>query len=297
MNEAPYCAPPLASTHKPLLDVPAGACDTHVHVFGPADKYPYQDERSYTPPDCPPSELFKLHRTLGISRAVVVQASVHGIDNRSVLDAVKLSPDTLRAVAAVGPDVSDKELKALHEGGVRGLRFNLVDKGGMPFKSLNDLYLFSKRLVDLGWHIELLVHVDEIPDFPDLVKRMAVPVVVGHFGYMKTSKGIDERNYQKFLSVLGDGNCWVKMTGPYRISHQETPPYKDVLPFASKLLDVAPERLLWGSDWPHVMQIKPMPNDADLLDLFAQWVPQEALQKQILVDNPAKLYGFEASAS
>ena len=149
MTEAPYCAPPLASTHKPQLAVPAGACDTHVHVFGPADKYPYQDERSYTPPDCPPSELFKLHRTLGVSRAVLIQASVHGIDNRSVLDAVKLSPDTLRAVAAVGPDISDKELKALHAGGVRGLRFNLVDKGGMPFKSLNDLYLFSNRLVDL----------------------------------------------------------------------------------------------------------------------------------------------------
>ena len=297
MNEAPYCAPPLASTHKPQLAVPAGACDTHIHVFGPADKYPYQDERSYTPPDCPPSDLFELHRTLDISCAVVVQASVHGIDNRSVLDAVKLSPDTLRAVAAVGPDVSDKELQALHEGGVRGLRLNLVDKGGMPFESLNDLYLLSKRLVDLGWHIELLVQVDEIPDFPDLVKRMAVPVVVGHFGYMKTSKGIDDHNYQKFLSVFGDGNCWVKMTGPYRFSQQETPPYKDVLPFASKLLDVAPERLLWGSDWPHVMQIKPMPNAADLLDLFAQWVPLEALQKQILVDNPAKLYDFEASAS
>jgi predicted TIM-barrel fold metal-dependent hydrolase len=119
--------------------VPAGACDTHVHVFGPAEKYPYQDERSYTPPDCPPSDLFELHRTLDISRAVLVQASVHGIDNSAILDAVKLSPGSLRAVAAVGPDVSDKELKALHEGGVRGLRFNLVDKGGMRFESLNDL--------------------------------------------------------------------------------------------------------------------------------------------------------------
>jgi len=139
MTEAPYCAPPHACTYKPQLAVPAGACDTHVHVFGPAEKYPYQDERSYTPPDSPPSDLFELHRTLNISRAVLIQASVHGIDNSAILDAVKLSPGSLRAVAAVGPDVSDKELKALHEGGVRGLRFNLVDKGGMRFESLNDL--------------------------------------------------------------------------------------------------------------------------------------------------------------
>ena len=291
--ETPHCAPPDFDTRVPRISVPEAACDTHVHVFGPAVRYPYQKQRSYTPPDCPPADLFKLHQTLGISRAVVVQASVHGIDNRAILDAVKLSPNRLRAVAAVGPKVTDTELEALHFGGVRGIRINLVDKGGMPFASMNELYKLSERIADMGWHIELLVHVDEIGGFPELLKRLSVPVVVGHFGYMKASKGVKDPNYQNFLSILADGKCWVKLTGPYRISRQDIPPYNDVAPFAAKLVECVPERLLWGSDWPHVMQVKPMPNDADLLDLLAGCVPDVILLNRILVDNPRILYGCE----
>ena len=293
LRPLPYCAAPDPAPRVPKIAVPSGACDCHVHVFGPAERYPYQEERSYTPPDSPPTALFALHETLGIDRAVLIQASVHGIDNTAVIDAVAQAPDRLRAVAAVQQDVTDRELAALHERGVRGIRVNLVDRGGMPFDSLDALGEMTARIRDMGWHAELLVHVEEFPDFPGFVSSLFVPVVVGHFGYMRADKGIDHPGFQAFLSMLGDGQCWVKLTGPYRISAEDRPPYKDLAPFAEALLKAAPDRLLWGSDWPHVMQVKPMPNDGDLLDLLSLWVPDEDIRQRVLVDNPSALYGFK----
>ncbi len=291
---APLCAAPDPAPRAPAFAVPQGACDCHFHVFGPAERYPYQHERAYTPPDCPPPALFALHTALGISRGVVVQASVHGADNRAILDAVASAPDRLRAVAAVGQGVSDAELRRLHEGGVRGIRVNLVDRGGMPFDSLGELTRMSERIRDMGWHVEFLVHVEANDELPDLVRSLAVPAVFGHLGYTKAAKGVDDPGYRRFLGLFAEGKCWVKLTGPYRISSEDRPPYGDLEPFAAALLAVAPERLLWGSDWPHVMQVKPMPNDGDLLDLLARWVPDAPLRTRILVDNPAALYGFEA---
>lgn len=289
---APLCAGPDPVPHTPKIAVPAGACDTHLHVFGPADRYPYQHERAYTPPDCPPEAMFALHKALGISRAVLVQASVHGSDNRAVLDAVKRAPERLRAVASVGQSVTDAELRRLHDGGVRGLRVNLVDRGGMPFDSRAEIAKISERVRDMGWHIEFLVHVEEDLDLPDLVRALAVPAVFGHLGYTKAAKGVDDPGYRRFLALFAEGRCWVKLTGPYRISAQDRPPYDDIDAFARALVATAPERLIWGSDWPHVMQTKKMPNDGDLLDLLARWVPDEAMRRRVLVDNPAALYGF-----
>lgn len=290
---APYCAPPIANTKIPNLKIPKNSCDTHIHVFGPEKYYPYQSERSYTPHDCGPKKIFELHNKLGIERAVIIQASVHGTDNRAIVDMVKLSPKKLRAVASVRQDITDKEIEDLHLHGVRGIRVNLVDKGGMPFNSINEIQKISERIAVFGWHIEFLVHVEEKDiDIIKLMDNLYVPSVVGHFGYTKTLKGIENDGYKNFLSFIKDGKCWIKLTGPYRISQEKRLPYSDVIPFVSKLVEIAPNRLLWGSDWPHVMQKNEMPNDGDILDILDHWVPDKLVQKNILVDNPEHLYDF-----
>lgn len=291
-QDAPYCPPPSTELRAPSLRVPSGACDCHVHVFGPRERYPYQPNRAYTPYDCTPDMLFRLHSVMGIERGVIVQASVHGTDNSAILDAVARAPDRLRAVASVSRDVTDQELARLHEGGVRAIRVNMVDKGGMPFESLDELVAMGERIKDMGWHIELLVHVEEVEELPDLMSRLAVPVSVGHLGYTKTHLTVNHAGYRRFLGLVADGRCWVKLTAPYRISGEERVPYMDVRPFAEALVEAAPSRLVWGSDWPHVMQFKPMPNDSDLLDLLGDWVTDEGICRRILTDNPAELYKF-----
>lgn len=296
-EEAPYCAPPRDSIGRVHLKVPAGSCDTHVHVFGPAGRYPYQPTRAYTPHDCTPERLLRLHRALGVERAVLVQASVHGTDNSVVLDTLSLSPDRFRAVVSVGPDTGQADLEAMHAKGVRGIRVNLVDKGGMAFDGPDAVIAMSERVAAMGWHVEFLVKIDQFEDFPGLARKLATPVVVGHFGYMAAEKTVHAPAYRHFLDLVQTGKCWVKLTGPYRISSEEEPPYSDVAPFAQKLVEVAPERLLWGSDWPHVMMKKTMPDDAELLDALSEWIPDENLRRLILSSNPVELYDFPEASS
>lgn len=292
-TDAPLCPPPDPNPHAPSFAVPAGATDCHAHVFGPASRYPYQDNRSYTPPDAPLSQLRAMHTALSIQRLVVVAASVHGTNNNPVLDAIAADPENLRGIATVGADIGDQELARLKDGGIRGIRINLVDKGGNPFGSLDALGGIAERIRDLGFHIELLVHVESFPELRALAKRICVPLSVGHIGYTKAAAGgIDHPGYQEFLALLRDGYFWVKLTGPSRISAHDRFPYSDVAAMAKAVLAAAPDRVVWGSDWPHVMQVKPMPNDGDLLDALAQWAPDAALRRRILVDNPARLYGF-----
>ena len=218
-NDAPLCPPPDPNPHAPSFAVPAGATDCHAHVFGPASRYPYQDNRSYTPPDAPLSQLRAMHKALGIQRLVVVAASVHGTNNNPVLDAVAADPENLRGIATVGADIGDQELARLKDGGIRGIRVNLVDKGGNPFGSLDALGGIAERIRDLGFHIELLVHVESFPELRALAKRICVPLSVGHIGYTKAAAGgIAHPGYQEFLALLRDGYFWVKLTGPSRIS-------------------------------------------------------------------------------
>jgi predicted TIM-barrel fold metal-dependent hydrolase len=264
-------------------------------VFGPASRYPYQDNRSYTPPDAPLGELRAMHKTLGIQRLVVVAASVHGTNNNPVLDAVAQDPKNFRGIATVDADITDKELARLKEGGIRGIRVNLVDKGGNPFGSLDALSGIAERIRDLDFHIELLVHVESFPGLRTLAKSICVPLSVGHIGYTKAAAGgIAHPGYKEFLALLRDGFFWVKLTGPSRISAHEKFPYPDVAAMAEAVIAAAPDRVVWGSDWPHVMQYRPMPNDGDLLDALADWAPDAAQRQRILVDNPARLYGFGA---
>jgi len=290
---APSCAPPDFNPRKPRFRFPARACDCHAHVLGPAARYPYSPARIYTPPDCVLRDYRHMLDTLGVDRAVLVQPSAYGFDNTAMLDAMKSDPQRLRGVAVVPEDVPEAELKRLHEAGVRGVRVNIVDvkdrkPGTLPLDSLTKL---ARRVKPFGWHMELLLHVDEFPDFDRLVGDFPVDVVLGHLGYMRTDKGLDAPGFQALLRLVKSGRCWVKLTGPMRISTTALP-HADVTPFAHALTRANPDRIVWGTDWPHVIIKGPMPNDGDLADLIPEWVPDAALQERVLVKNPARLYGF-----
>lgn len=276
------------------MAMPPLACDTHAHVFDAA-RHPYQATRGYTPPDNDITRLLALHDALGFTRGVVVQASVHGTDNRAVLDAAAAHPDRLRAIVAVSEGVTEAEIAAMHAKGARGIRVNLVDKGGMPFRSLDALAEVADVIRPFGWHVELLVHVEEKPaELRGLAEAMRLPVSIGHIGYTKVARGgIAHPGYQDFLAMLRDGLFWVKLTGLSRISAEPAFPYADTATFARAVIAAAPERVIWGSDWPHVAHFHgEMPNDGDVLGLLAEWAPDAGLRAKILSENPARLYGF-----
>lgn len=291
-RDAPPCAPPDFAPRKPRFALAPLACDCHAHILGPASRYPYSSERVYTPPDCLAGDYRAMLATLGVERAVLVQPSVYGADNTVMLQALREAGPAFRAVAVVDRSVGDDALDSLHAAGVRGVRINVVDvkegQGTLPLAQLRSL---ARRIARLGWHMELLAHVDELAGLDQDLADFPVDVVFGHLGYMRTDKGIDAPGYQGLLRLMQRGRCWVKLTGPYRISGGAMP-HADVTPFARALLCAAPDRVVWGSDWPHVMVKGPMPNDGDIADLLLDWIPDEDLRRRVLVDNPARLYGF-----
>ena len=292
-TEAPACAPPDFNPRMPLLRLPVHACDTHAHILGPKDKYGYSPERVYTPPDCLLPDYLHMLDRLGVERAVLVQPSVYGTDNTVMLEAMRTAGNRLRGVAVVEDDIPDDELKKLDAAGVRGVRVNIVDvkdrkAGTLPLDSLREL---AQRIKPLGWHMEFLMHVDEFPELDRSFADFPVDIVLGHLGYMKTDTGIEDPGFQALLRLAKSGHCWVKLTGPYRISSAPLP-YPDVTAFARALLEAAPDQILWGTDWPHVMLKGTMPNDASLCDLLSDWVPDTSLRSRVLVHNPARLYGF-----
>jgi 2-pyrone-4,6-dicarboxylate lactonase len=284
------CPPADPNPRTPKVKAPPGACDTHAHIF--EARYPYSPRRGYTPPDAPYEAYRHLLGVLGVTRAVLTQPSAYGTDNAAMLDAVARDPSSMRAVAAVDAAITDEQLRALDAAGVRGARVNLVDKGGMPFDSFGDVERFASRIAPMGWHIEYLVHVHAFPELGALA-RMPVDAVVGHFGYMPAAIGVDHPGYRAFLKLVEGGRIWVKLTAPYRITAGEDIPYDDVEPLARALREARPDRLLWGSDWPHAINKKPMANDGDLFDHVAAWLPEERLREQVLADNPRRLYGFD----
>lgn len=267
--------------------------DCHAHVLGPAHRYPFSSERIYTPEDCTLADYVAQLKAIGVSRGVLVQPSVYGTDNRALLAALTAQPIPLRGVAVIGADVSDRELSEMHQLGVRGVRCNLVDlkdrSAGVPLARLTEL---AHRIRHLGWHLELLAHVDETPTLYDDFIDFPVNLVFGHFGYVPLVRGSNQPGFRALLALMAAGKAWVKMTGPYRISQQPSLPYSDLHDVVGAVIAANPDRLVWGSDWPHVMMKTQMPNDADLVDLFADWVPDAMLRKKILVDNPEKLYDF-----
>ena len=291
--DAPACAGPDFNPRQPKLRLPRRACDTHAHIMGPASRYEYSPARVYTPPDCLLADYLHMLDTLGVERAVLVQPSVYGTDNTVMLEAMKAAGGRLRGVAVVGEDISDDELKDLDAAGVRGVRVNIVDvkdrkPGTLPLASLQKL---ARRVAPLGWHMEFLMHADEFPDLDDTLGDFPVEVVLGHLGYLTIGKTPDDAGFQALARLVKSGRAWVKLTGPYRITAAPLP-YPDTVPFARALLEANPERVLWGSDWPHVMLKGRMPNDGDLADMIAEWIPDAAQREQVLARNPAKLYRF-----
>ena len=294
---APLCQAPDPEIRSPKIAFPAGAVDCHAHVCGPASLFPYAQERIYTPPDATLESYQALLRMLGIDCAVLVQPSVYGTDNRAMLAALKAYPKQFRGVAVIpnqATDVSDRYLEELHLAGVRGIRCNLVDvankTGELPIQALRAL---AERIKPFDWHLELLMHVNEYPDLATVFKNFPVDLVFGHFGYSHAKYGVNDKGFEGLLELMRNGQAWVKMTGPYRICDGNLP-YTDMRPFNDAVIRANPKRLIWGSDWPHVMVKKQMPHDADLCELFGSWVKDSSLRKTILVDNPCILYDFPA---
>jgi predicted TIM-barrel fold metal-dependent hydrolase len=291
--DAPVCAPPDFQPRKPHLTLPPLACDCHAHIMGPKARYAYAPARVYTPPDCLLPDYLKMLSTIGVERAVLVQPSVYGTDNTVMLDAMKAAGDRFRGVAVVADDISDAELKKLDAAGVRGVRVNIVDvkdrtPGTLPMESLKKL---AQRVAPLGWHMEFLMHADEFPDLDRAFADFPVAIVLGHLGYLNIGRLPADPGFQALLRLVKSGKAWVKLTGPYRITRAPLP-YPDTVPFAKALLDANPERIIWGTDWPHVMLKGAMPNDGELADVIADWISDARLRKQVLVRNPATLYGF-----
>ena len=279
--------PPDPNPTKPAYVPPAGACDAHCHVFGPAAKYPYWPGRAYTPPDAPVEHLRRLHAHLGISRAVIVHASCHGTDMRVTLDAIASGNGAYRGVAMVGSDVTDAGLERLHAGGIRGVRFNFVSHlGGAPDLALFDSML--SRVGDLGWHIVLHLDAEDIVVYSDRIKRIPVPFVIDHMGRVRAERGLDQKPFKLLLDLMRNELAWVKVCGAERVSSTGKP-FRDAIPFAAALIEAAPDRILWGTDWPHP-NVKVMPNDGETVDLFAEFCPDESVRRRILVDNPTRLY-------
>jgi len=283
-------APPDPNTRKPEFRPPPLACDAHCHIFGPAAKFPYAPDASYHPPDAPFEALQKLHKILGIERAVIVHASCHGPDMRATLDGIARSKGKYRGTAIIDESYGDREFQRMNEGGIRGVRFNFVQHlGGRP-----DMAFFQRtvaRVKEMGWHLILHLDAADLVQFDALFKKIPVPMVIDHMGRVKAADGLEQPAFKVLLEWMRNEKFWVKVCGAERVS-SKGPPFTDAVPFARKLIEAAPDRILWGTDWPHPNVGKHMPNDGDLIDLFPQMAPTPELQKKILVDNPARLYGF-----
>ena len=286
--QAPPCQGPDPLPRAPRFRMPRGACDCHAHVIGSPNHYPFTAERSYTPPPAPEQAYFAMHNALGIERGVLVQVSVHGTDNRLLVETLRRHPQRLRGVAVVTPDVAEDELDVLDAAGVRGLRCNDLFGGGVGLEAMETL---ARRIARRGWHLQLLIDGRRLPSISARLARLPVPFVIDHMGCIPTAGGLDDPGFQELCKLLQEADCWVKISGANRIS-SEPIPYRDTIPFARALVAARPERAVWGSDWPHVAIEGPMVNDGVLLDLLAEWVPDAATRTRILVDNPAALYGF-----
>ena len=273
---------------KPAFSLPRGACDTHVHIWGPFDRFPVAKGAPYTPPERTRDDLVVLHERLGVDRAVIVQTTVYKSDNRAMLDGIARSGGRWRGVALIDEHFTDADFRTLHEGGVRGVRFGFVKHlGGVP-----DLALVRRtaaRIAPMGWHLVLHLDAGNIPEFIDFFGELSLPVVVDHMGRVPVRDGLDQPPFRILLDLLKRPNWWVKVSGAERIS-ESGPPFEDAIPFAQRLIEAAPDRVLWGTDWPHP-NVRWEPDEADLVDLLPSFAGSAVLHK-VLVDNPARLYGF-----
>lgn len=292
----PSCLPPDPHPHRPRLTLPPLACDAHCHVFGPKHLFPYHPASTYEPPDAGKDALRHLHDALGIERAVIVQASCHGPDNRAMLDAIASSGRRYRGVCIARSTFTDAEFQQLHDGGVRGVRFNFVKHlGGTP--DLEAMTQILERVKPLGWHLIIHVNAEDLVKFEGFFSRIDLEIIVDHMGRVPCDLGTQQPAFQILKRFMQRPNWWCKVCGAERIS-RAGPPFHDATPFARELIALAPDRILWGTDYPHPNITRWMPNDGDLVDLLDAFVDGDSgLLRRVLVDNPQRLYRFDAPAS
>ena len=287
------CLPPVRNTRKPKVALPKGSIDTHVHVF--EKRYSLSPARGYNPPDSTLADLKALHATLGIDRVVFTQPSIYGIDNVAILDGMAAlnaeKPNRARAVVAIGLDTTDDDLAALDAKGVRGVRLNTDNKGGMPI-AMAEIPELAARIAPFGWHLEFLFPGKDIVELMPVFTALAVPMSIAHFAYQSASAGTKAAGFRALIELARRGNTWIKISGANRVAASDLPPYDDVKPMARALIEAAPERIMWGSDWPHPNKYVANPNDGDLVDAFGDWVSDDAMRRKIMVDTPAAFYGF-----
>ena len=282
---------------KPTFKLPLGAVDAHCHVFGPGNVFPYAPERKYTPCDASKEQLFALRDHLGFDKNVIVQATCHGSDNRALVDALKASNNKARGVATVNRNVTDAELQAMHEAGVRGTRFNFV-KRLADFTPRDVLLEIANRIAPLGWHVVVYFEAADLPELYDFFTTLPTIVVVDHMGRPDVTKPVDGPEFQLFVKMIREHlNIWSKVSCPERLSVSGPPAldgeqnaYRDVVPYARRLVETFSERVLWGTDWPHPNLKDHMPDDGLLVDYIPQIATTPELQQKLLVDNPTRLY-------
>jgi 2-pyrone-4,6-dicarboxylate lactonase len=295
----PYCYPPDPNTRKPRFTPPPNSCDTHFHVFGPPEQFPFVSTHEYTPPAAPLEHYLKMIAVIGIERAVVVQPSVHGLDNSATLDAIKNSGGRFRGVARIDDRTPKSELQRLHDGGVRGVRFNLLDRPRGNVK-LDVLDRCVEHIVEFGWSVDLHIDTKSLMAQENRIRSMPIRVVIDHIARIKPPEGLDQPAFQLLLDLMKHKHVWVKVSGADKICNTHVHsyfglPFVEVIPFARAVIAAAPDRVIWGTDWPHSNNFAPghTPNDGDLVDLLAAFATDQAVRTKILVDNPAALYGFQ----
>jgi 2-pyrone-4,6-dicarboxylate lactonase len=274
----------------PSFVPPPGAVDAHCHVFGPGDRFPYAPERKYTPCDASKEHLWALRDFLGLERNVIVQATCHGSDNRAIIDALLSSNGRARGIATVSRAVTDEELLALDAAGIRGVRFNFVKRlvDTTPREVLKEI---AHRVAALDWHIVIYFEAAELPELYDFFASLPTTVVVDHMGRPDVTKPVEGAEFELFVRLMREHlNVWSKVTCPDRLSKVGPPGYEDVVPFAQRLIESFPDRVLWGTDWPHPNLKGHMPDDGQLLDFVPRIAPTAGLQRKLLVDNPDRLY-------
>ena len=287
---APMVLGPDPNTGSPSFRLPAGAIDTHTHIFGPVSKYPYSEDRTYTPPEAPLSRLRALHAKLGVDRGVIVNATVYGRDNRVVIDALGQSNGTYKGVCNIDDTISDVGLQALNDAGMVGCRFTFGYRPGELDTTVFDRVV--DKIKQFNWHVDLLLGRKTLDALAPKLRKLPINFVLDSMGWVVSpAEGLDGQSFKALIELLrSDEKCWVKIMGFARLS-QTGAPYKDVVPFARELIETAPNQVLWGTDWPHP-GVKIVPKDADLVDLIPLYAPNAELQGKLLVENPARLYKF-----
>ena len=295
----PYCYPPDPNTRKPKFTLPPNSCDTHFHVFGPPEQFPFVSTHEYTPPAAPLEHYRKMIAVIGIERAVVVQPSVHGLDNTATLDAIKNSAGKFRGVGRIDDKTPKSELQRLHDNGIRGVRFNLLDRPRGNIK-LDVLDRCVENIAEFGWSVDLHIDMVNLLAQEKRIRNMPIPVVIDHIARVKPAEGLRQAGFQLLLELMKQKHVWTKVSGADKICETMVHsyfglPFVEVIPYAQAIIAAASDRVIWGTDWPHSNNFAPghTPNDGDLVDLLAGFAPDEPTRKKILVDNPAVLYGFE----